>query len=531
MPAPGLTFDSGPARVAMSSGGRVVSVVHHDDPALSYLSGAALGELRVDDERLAPVEPEVRVDVDEVEVVHTFPGRLRVVVRHTFATGWGVRLAFVSLAPHPQQVERAQLRLEPGPRCVAWALTLGVTGAYAVSPASGTGPLLGGLLRLGSVRDATPDGLELSPFTLAPDGRHVAQLQWDWYATPRAFGQERYGAAPSALFPATGEVVQVRVDDDVAVVMPEGPADAHRGRGRLELVSAVRGRFPVELRSARGTIAFSLQWVDRAEELLASLAEGVLSAERSSAGVVKLPDVAAALVVQHALGANRVDDPDDAAEALDLFTARLTGSGSLTPVHAAYLCREHDRLGDPDLLDEAWAALRDRTRPAPGLGLAATQLCLGLIARDRPAGEVLGLLSRLFSAFAARRAAGRALPEDDITARAAALELVAVTAAGPRAWGPDGAGPDVRPEVAGLGLHLGAGLKGQAVLARPEAELAHLLTVFQLLPDDLSGELTRRWGCSAHALAAAATPGLLARLEGQPVGDAHSWLVLGLQGG
>jgi hypothetical protein len=61
------------------------------------------------------------------------------------------------------------------------------------------------------------------------------------------------------------------------------------------------------------------------------------------------------------------------------------------------------------------------------------------------------------------------------------------------------------------------------------ADLSHLVTVFQLLPDGLSAQLERRWGCSAHELARRATPELLARLERQPIGDAHAWLVLALQ--
>jgi hypothetical protein len=63
----------------------------------------------------------------------------------------------------------------------------------------------------------------------------------------------------------------------------------------------------------------------------------------------------------------------------------------------------------------------------------------------------------------------------------------------------------------------------------PVAVLSHLVTVFQLLPDGLSARLGPVWGCSAHELARRAVPELLARLEGQPVDDAHAWLLLALQ--
>lgn len=525
-----MIFDSGASRVTLDRSGWVRTVVHRSRPEDSYLAGAAIGSVVVDDQRLDVPVPQVLADVDEVEFVHTYPGRFRLVVRHTFAAGWGLRLMFSSLTSEPQQVERVELRLEPDPASVAYALTLGVTGAYSVAPADGRGPVLGGLLRRGSVDHASETGLELSPFLLRPDSRFILALQWDWYATPRAFGQERYGEAPSALFLGTGESAQVRVDPDVAVVIPAGLGSLQT-EDQLDIVAETSGRFPVELRSARGTTAFDLEWVGPTEELLAAVVPGILSQPRTAAGVVRLANVSEALLVQHAVTRHRVDDLDAAVEALDLFTARRAGTDLAGPLEVAYLCREYDRLGEVELLDEATAFVLAQREPSPGLGLAATQLCLSLIVSGRGVADVLEQLSDLVGQLPEIRDHGTrpGATVADVSAQTAALELIAVTDAGPGAGGDIRRAGDVVPRIAALGLHLGAGLKGRPVRPLPVAELSHLITVLELLPDGLSSQLSRSWGRSAHALARAATPELLARLAGEPVGEAHAWLVLGLQ--
>lgn len=520
-----MIFDSGPARITCDRAGWVRSVRHQDRTGVGYLEGAAIGTIVVDGEVLVPPEPEVLADVDEVEFVYTYPGRLRLVVRHTFAAGWGLRFAFSSLGSVAQQVERVELRFEPDPQSVGWALTLGMTSRYAVAPANGVGPVLGGVLRRGSVVSASATGLELSPFEVRPDGRFVVQLQWDWYPTPLAFASERYGEAPSALFVTTGEVVQVRVDPDVAVVVPPALGST-QFEDQLDLVAQTSGRFSVELRSARGTTAFDVEWVDPVGEVLIDLAPGLVAQPRTAAGVVKLSSVAQALLVQHAVARNRIDDLDAASEALDLFTARLGGSEPVGSLAAAYLCREFDRLGEIDLLTVAAEAVLAQHAPSPGLGLAATQLCLSLIVCGQPVTAVLRHLSQLVDEMAPT-------PVEDVAIaverQAAALELIAVTYAGPGADGAIHGAIDVVPRIAALGLHLGGGLKGRPVRPLPVAELSHLITVLQLLPDGVSSRLDRSWGRSAHALARAGIPALLARLEGEPVTDAHAWLVLGLQ--
>lgn len=524
MSASRLSHSWGPARIECDADGQLTSVVHEQDPGLSYLSGGRVRGLLLNGRPLADVAPDVQFDVDELEITTTYPGRLRVVVRHAFAAGWGMRITFANLAEATARVEGARLDLRPGSGCVAWALVLGLTSAYAIAPASGTGPVLGGLLRLGSLDRATVDGLEVGSFDLRPDGRYVVQLHWDWYETPRAFDQERYGDAPSALFATVGEPVQVPVNEDVAVVAPD-EVRATREGDRLELVSEDSGRFPCELRSARGTTAFALQWVAPINDVLVAAAGQAMRGRRTTAGVVKLADVAEALVVQRALALNGLD-ADEAGDALDLFTARLVAAPDASPLSAAYLSREFDRLGDRDLLAAATNTVLCQPRPAPGVGIAATQLCLGLIVSGQSVSAVLGHLSFL----AAQSAHSPASDAPTVRDEASALELVAVTDAGPGAAGGLTPAADQRRRIAALGLHLGGGLKGHAVRPLSLAERSHLINVFQLLPDGLSSSMASLWGCSAATLARRATPELLAQLESTPVTDAHAWLVLALHG-
>lgn len=501
-------------------------MVHADQPDLNYLSGATVTNLRVDGRPVGRVPPEVLADVDEVEFVYTYPGVLRLVVRHTFAAGWGIRMVFMSLSATPQTVDEAEFLLRPQGGCVAWALAAGVRAMYSIAPATGTGAVLGGLLRLGSVERATDAGLELARFELEPQARYVVQTQWDWYATPRTFGQLGYPETPSSLCLFSGEAVQLEVDDDVAVLAPSDLETSQR-EGRLDVLSDISGTYPMELRSARGTTTFDLQWVEPVEELLRSLTDQALSGPRAASGVIKLAGVADALIVQHALALARIDDPDEAADALDLFTARLGGADPLSPLETAYLCREYDRNGDLDQLQLAADAVLCQSSIVPGLGIAATQLCVGLMVSGHPVGPVM---SHLLQLIVGLEAGDEQLPSAAaLSPAAAALELIAVTSAGPGASGAIKSTIEVAPRIAALGLHLGAGLKGRAISPLPVADLSHLIAVFGLLPDGLSAQLEDIWGCSAHALASRARPELVARLAGLPIGDAHAWLVLALQ--
>jgi hypothetical protein len=522
-----MMFHTGPGRISCARSGRVLSVVHEEKPDLSYLAGACVGELSIGGRVVAAGAAEVLADVDEVEFVHTYPDLLRVMVRHTFAAGWGIRIVFSNLAAEPQVIDRAEFLLAPEESCVAWALAGGVTTSYVLAPADGTGALLGGHLRLGTVKAVTTTGLDLGRIELAPRARYVVAMEWDWYRTPKAVGLQRFAETPRSQFWTRGESVQILLDDDVAVVAPDALV-VNEVEGHLDLVSEQTGTFPVELRSARGTTTLQLAWVDPVEEMLARLVGDSLGTHRSTAGVATLAGVAEALVVQQVLALGLVDDPDDAADALDLFTARLRDQASIAALEAAFLCREFDRTGDRDLLTQASRAIMAEHSAAAGTGIAATQLCLGLIVSGQPVEAVLQHLAELVDDTAP---GGNRQPSGtvDLPAELAALELLAVTHAGPGASGVAAGSVLLIPRIAALGLHLGAGLKGRAVRPLPVAQISQLITVFGLLPDPVSAQLDSIWGCSAHALARASTPELLARLAGEPVGDAHAWLVLDLQ--
>jgi len=259
-------------------------------------------------------------------------------------------------------------------------------------------------------------------------------------------------------------------------------------------------------------------------------------------------NLAAAMILQHALAQAWITEVDDAAEALDLFTVRLgepadlepddldpdvgppgpalaPSSTLMSPFQAAFCCGEFSRTGDTELLDQAARIVLLTSTPTAGLGVAATQLCLALVLSGADVQPVLGHLAEV----SRRRVVLQPGTPGSVARLTAELELIAVTSASePSRGGPIG-DPDLLARVDSLGRRLGSGLKGRPVRPLPVVELAHLTTVLQLLPDGTGEVLTGAWGCSPRVLAARAVPEVVARLEGQPAGLAHVWLMLGQQ--
>ena len=388
-------------------------------------------------------------------------------------------------------------------------------------PADGTGPLLGGVLRSGALPAVDADGLHLGPVRLEPGGRYVVQWQWDLHPGPRSLGRGRHPEVPRRLDLVVDEVVVADAGEDEALVLAGG-LEAEHSRGQVELSAASPGRYPVELRSARGTTAYELRVGPTLDVLLAERALAALDQPRTSAGVVRLPDVDAALVVQRALAAAVLPDAETAEEALDLRTARLPEDDALDPRTVGYLCGEHTRTRDAGLLDRAERAVLAACAPEPGLGLAATQLCLALLLAGRPVAPVLEHLAGLAAA------ADRPPVAAPLADQAALLELEVVTARG----GPDGGGAGsatVRGRVAALGGWLGAGLTGRAVRPVPVDQLAHLCAVLALLPEPAAAAHRTRWGCTAQVLATTGRAQVLERVAwdgGPAAGPALSWLLL-----
>lgn len=514
----------GAARVDLSGAGTVTAVVHDADPGASYLSTA--GELRVVQDGVPVVwsAPELAVDADEVEVTRT-AGPLRLVVRHSVGARWAVRLVLGNSGDRPLTLDDPVLTWQPPADQPAWALAAGAAGSYAVLPADGRGLVLGGVLRLGALAAVDDDGLHLGRLLLEPQSRYVVQWHWDFHPDARSFDRGRHPDVPRRLDVLVDEVVTVAADEDQALVAAAG-LELETVRDTVELSGAEAGEYLVELRSARGLTHFALGVAEPLEAVLQQHAVAVLAGPRTAAGVVRLADVDAALAVQRALASGLLAEPELAEEALDLFTVRLPEDEQPGPRMVGYLCGEHSRTGDPELLDRAADAVLGADGPGPGLGMAATELCLARLLRGEPLAPVLDHLARLAGE------AGLVPAAAPPAAQAAVLELEVVTMARtgppPSRGGPAG---DVTARVAALGGWLGAGLKGRAVRPLPVDVLAHLVSVVALLPENLGAALRPRWGCSAHELARRGQAGVLRRLDSGRPGPALSWLVLGARPG
>jgi len=514
-----LTFACGAAEVTIGPAGTATAVLPGASPALLVTGGLLVHA--GDGTPVLAGSPEVRADDDEVELAWS-AGPLGLVVRHTFGAGWGLRVA---LACHDEPVELADPLLTwrvPEDRPV-WALAAGVAASYAVLPTDGTGPLLGGVLRSGALPGVDAAGLHLGPVRLAAGSRYVVQWQWDLHPGPRSLSRGRHPQVPRRLDLDLDEVVVVDAGEDEALVLPDG-LEAESSRGQVELSAGTPGRYPVELRAARGTTSYELRVGPSLDHLLTERALAALDQPRTAAGVVRLPDVDAALAVQRALAVATLPEVELAEEALDLWTARLPEDEALDPRTVGHLCGEHTRTGDPALLERAEQALLLARAPAPGLGLAATQLCLALLLAGRPVAPVLQHLAGLAAA------ADRAPLAGPLPQQAALLELEVVTTT---RGGPGGAGAGagrVQDRVAALGGWLGAGLPGRAVRPLPLDSLAHLCAVLALLPEPAAAVHRTRWGCTAHTLAAGGRASVLERAgweAGPTAGPALSWLLLG----
>lgn len=514
-----LSFPWGQARVDLASDGSVAVLLPARGPDVLVTGGLLV---RVGDGApVLPGPPEVRSDADEVELVWA-GDHLAVIIRHTFAAGWGLRVALSNPGNETTRLDDALLSWQVPDGYPAWALAAGAVGSYAVLPPTGTGPLLGGVLRMGALPAVDAAGLHLGPVVLPPGGRYVVQWQWDVHPGPRSLGRGRHLEVPRRLNVEVGEVVTVDADEDEALVLAAG-LESERTRGRLELSAGTPGRYPVEVRSARGTVGYELRVAASLEEVLALRAFAALEQPRTAAGVVRLADIDAALAVQHALATAALSDAELAEEALDLFTARLPEDG-LDARTVGYLGGEHARTAEPGLLERATRTVLAAGAPQPALGLAATRLSLALLLAGEPVAPVLAHLAGLAAAadrepFAAPLSVQAALLE---------LEIVTTTRGEPAHPGPD----RVAARVAALGGWLGAGLTGRSVRPLPLDRLAHLSAVLALLPEPAAALHRGRWGCTAHELARRGRAEVLDRIgwnQDPAAGTAVSYLLLGLR--
>jgi hypothetical protein len=533
-----MRFDADRLVVEVDESGRILDVAPRSKPGRGFLAAVDLGACRADGVDVRWAAREVAVDADEIAVQLASAG-LEVGLRHSFSTGWTTRLLVVNPGAAPRDIERLQLTARPAPGQQASALAAGSRLCWAVQAGDGEGPLLAARLAAGAVAQVTKEGFELGPLRLAPGQRYVLQLRWELFATPRSVVA---GPGRDVLVTRTayevGEAVLLPEDPDTALLLPTGvvadPVEDAEFAGR-EVSAGAPGRHRVELRSAEADVRLDLSWVESVTEQLGIWATTVLSGPRTGAGVVAVADLAAAVVLQAALGAGAVDDADQAEDALDRLTAQLLNRAAwheaADPLAVLYLLGEHGRSGDADVFDLALsqeAAVLAGDGPAPpGLGLAVLRTVLaGVDADERVAPLVLRAVERA-SAVAARPPP--VVPEATRAGeQAAELELLLAV----RPLLPDDHPAQARlvTLVRSLGASLGAGLPGRLLTPPPTAVHAHLVAVLRMLPEDGVPGVTRSWGASPSLLAHRLTLEVLDRLAGPEAGAeagaAAAWLAL-----
>lgn len=507
---PALIYALGRGVVQLAADGTIEAVRPRPDAA-GYLAGGGRVRVWSGGTEVVWAAPRTAADIDELELDHLPAAGVGLVLRHSFVAGWSIRVALVNHTLEPVTLT-AELGWVPAPDRAAWALAAGATGAYAIPGPAGDGPLLGGELVLGTCPQVTDGGIGLGRVELGPLERHVVQWRWDWYASPRAFSRPRFAAVPRDLVLGENESARIAADDDEAVVA--AGLDLVRRGGYLEFSSGGGHRVAMEVRAARGVTAYEVEWVEPLVEVLAPLGEQLLAGPRSRTGVVRLPDVDAALVLQHLLGRGRVDDPDEADDALGLLVHRAASPDPADARWIALLAGEYERTGDTDLLDRATAVLLAVEAPMRGIGLAAAPVCIARLTQGRPLAELLDHLAGL-----------AAFEGDDLGSVATALELRLTSARRAADNREDRRGLD--EGVRQLGTALGAGLRGRPVRPLPVDQHAYLAVVLGLLPEDLGARSRPEWALRPTEVARTAEAEVLARLGRQPPGAAHSWLIMG----
>ena len=502
--------------VVIDETGRALEVRHPSRPERSYLS-VALPEVmrRIDGRRLPldPVPTRRLIDADEHELTLSDPSGIELTVRQMFVAGWQTRCVLANEGTEPVAIE-VGWPFELPADAIGWAVTDGAEAAFFAQPDDGRGPLLLGRLRQGSITSVAGGRLRTPLLELPAGARYVLAWDWSWLPEPAEYVRRWPSLHPAAATVVRGGVVALPAGPDVATVVPDGIA-LERDDELIQLGAADPRTADVELRSARGVVSLRLCWTPSAAELLAETAAGELARPPGPRGVIGLPGLDAAVVVQYALGAELVDDPDAAGDALDQFTARWdagrgTGGRVDAGVGGLFLCGEYERSRDQSVLDLAVETVLAADHPEPGLGIAGSRICAALVAAGRSPGPVLHRLVAL---------AARPAPEG---ALAAVLELRMVT----QPTVPGAATDGLLGPVLALGTRLGSALPGGPVVPPPTDVLGQLLAIFATLPDALAEPTRRAWGVPAADLAARLVPTLIAALADRPTGRGHVWLTL-----
>ena len=505
------TVDQGAAVGEVTLDPEVVSVRHAARPELDYL-GADLAPAAViiDGRRHDWHRLDSALDVDEVESRYRLVGRddLELVVRHSFRTVWVQRYVLSNSSADPLRLDDLEVALAPGTGTVGWVLAAGAEAFWLCQPIDGAGPVLAATLQFGEVNGYRSGSVEsgsvesgsgswrTGPIDLAAGSRYVVQWVADWYPTTADFQRRRASVLPDRTelrWPQPCEIAGV----DAAVVADPPLLISQEGEQTI-LTPPQPGRFEVERRSSRGTSRCALTWVEPVADVLGRAARQLLDGPRTPAGVVRLPDSAAGLVVQCALADRLPDHSEEAAEALDRFAARLladvdvsdppgaSASSQLSVFDIAVLAGESARTGDRDCATLARAAVLNRTAPEPGLGLAATILSMAELAAGVPIGPILEHLTLLSGPTGSTaEVSSWARLELALIVRPPASELLG----------------DELAQTSALGASVGSGLLGEPMRPSGEPDPAYLAAVLALIPDARSAELHRRWSLQPQALA------------------------------
>ncbi|QGN31629.1 hypothetical protein [Microlunatus sp. Gsoil 973] len=530
-----LNFTVGDLEVVVGAEGFPVRVRCISRPGQDYLAAQrAPGELIMDD-RIQRWEPAGLItDVDETEARYAVADHphLEYTVRNSFSGHWQQRHMLVNTSSSPVRINRWLSPVAPAAGCVGWAAAIGGDAFWAVQPADGNGPLLTAELIQGSVTELVGGdvpGLATGEIMLPANRRVVLQWRIDTAADTAHINRSRRPVLSGLIDLGMNEPYEI-ADADSAVVADDPVVVTTEGD--VQVLSTGRpGRYPVELRSGRGTTRIDLAWIPPVDELITDLSRSWLD-RRTAAGVGVVPGPGAALGLQQAVIGRLADDLDDAEDALALHTERLLGAAELSIMSQAYLAQESVRTGDPEPLRHARAAVLASDRPVPGLGLAATRVCLADLALG---GSPAAVIARLRELAAESGNDGDHRSDDHLVRAAARLELITVI-------GPSAARnteETVRSAMA-VGAELGSGLPGARIGGLPAGPACYAAAVLDLLPDSLGADLERRWGVSAHTLADRIRTSALATTLFPPdaadrgsadLDETIGWLVLGRPAG
>lgn len=532
MPTPELrTYSCDELLITIGSGGLAAAVEHADRPGANYLKPQRIGTPALADADAEWELAEMLTDVDETEAryVCSEQPELKYTIRNSFAAGWLQRHVLVNSGDEPVSLSYLWLDLVPADGHVGWGSTTATESYWTIQPDDGSGPLLAGELTQGSVGVATDSGFYSPALVLEPGRSYVLQWRIGPCGDAAEVAASRQLHLPGWTDLPAGVPYEV-ADPDTAVVVEE-PLLVQQEDAVQVVLSDQPGRYPVELRSARGTGRLELSWVPSTDDLISRLSDGWLSGRRSSSGVPILPGGGAALGLQHAAISRLTDRGDEAEEALALHAARTLERDRLSIMELAFLAQEAVRTGDPDPLERARAGLLELTKPQPGLGMVAIRACLAELTMG---GDPTMIISHLREVLARPVRRGRSPKADDAPLRelAARLELTTVV-------GPSGRA-DLRSAllfpILEIGAQLGSGLPGRRLGAEihPAAEI-YAAAVLDLTPDDLGVELEHHWPTTPHVLAERIRTAALAEVLWPTVTpestdrllESVGWLVLG----